>query len=153
MKVYNLFPPLAGRFTQWAPHLEQAADMGFDWVFLNPVQRPGKSGSLYSIADYFALNPLFVDPASPLEPDAQLRDTMAFAESRGLRVMVDLVINHCAADSRLFHNSLASRGSRKALTMFVISNSYGSARVFSSSPRASSVRPRRARAAAQWKAI
>ena len=57
MRIYNLFPLLAGPFPRWRPHLQRAADMGFNWIFVNPVQRPGKSGSLYSIADYFELNP------------------------------------------------------------------------------------------------
>ena len=35
MKIYNLFPLLAGPFPHWTPHLERAAAMGFDWVFVN----------------------------------------------------------------------------------------------------------------------
>ena len=64
MLVYNLFPLLAGPCGSWEPHLKRAADMGFDWVFLNPVQKPGASGSLYSTADYFQLNPLLLDQGS-----------------------------------------------------------------------------------------
>ena len=52
MLIYNLFPLLAGPFGDWEPHFKRAADMGFDWVFINPVQKPGYSGSLYSIVDY-----------------------------------------------------------------------------------------------------
>ncbi len=44
MIVYNLFPLLAGPFPGWVPHIERAAAMGFDWLFVNPVQRPGASG-------------------------------------------------------------------------------------------------------------
>ena len=69
MLIYNLFPLLAGPCGDWEPHLERAANMGFDWVFVNPVQKPGSSGSLYSIADYFQLNPLLVDQGSKLTPD------------------------------------------------------------------------------------
>ena len=36
MIVYNLFPLLAGRFPGWVPHIERAAAMGFDWLFVNP---------------------------------------------------------------------------------------------------------------------
>ena len=64
MIIYNLFPPLAGKFTEWEPHLERAADLGFDAVFLNPIQLPGKSGSLYSIKEYFQLNPLLAEEDS-----------------------------------------------------------------------------------------
>lgn len=101
MILYNLFPLLAGRCGAWAPHLERAADMGFDWIFVNPIQRSGRSGSLYSIADYFAIDERFIDPASDLAPEQQMRGTIRHARSLGLEVMVDLVINHCAADSAL----------------------------------------------------
>jgi starch synthase (maltosyl-transferring) len=99
MILYNLFPLLAGRFSDWKPHLERAADMGFDWVFVNPIQKTGVSGSLYSVADYFQLNPLLVDQAAGLAPDEQLKAAIKTAESLGLKMMIDLVINHCAVDS------------------------------------------------------
>lgn len=99
--IYNLFPLLAGPFTRWTGHVTRAADLGFTWLFVNPVQRAGRSGSLYSIADYFAFNPLFVEEKSPLEPAQQLREVIAAARAAGLRVIADLVANHCAADSEL----------------------------------------------------
>ena len=101
MLIYNLFPLLAGPFGNWEPHFKRAADMGFDWIFVNPVQKPGYSGSLYSIVDYFQLNPLLVDPKSKLTPEQQIKAALATAEQLGLKVMVDLVINHCAFDSEL----------------------------------------------------
>ncbi|MFO1433143.1 MAG: alpha-amylase family glycosyl hydrolase [Candidatus Competibacteraceae bacterium] len=99
MILYNLFPLLAGKFSDWTPHLERAAEMGFDWIFVNPVQKTGSSGSLYSVADYFQLNPLLLDPSSALAPDEQLEAAIKTAESLGLKMMIDLVINHCAVDS------------------------------------------------------
>jgi len=101
VRIYNLFPLLAGPFDAWSPHIDRAAKMGFDWIFVNPIQRPGRSGSLYSIADYFALNPTLVDPTSKRSPDTQLREVNRMAERQGFRMMVDLVINHCAEDSTL----------------------------------------------------
>jgi starch synthase (maltosyl-transferring) len=102
MKIYNLFPLLAGEFKHWDKHIERAASMGFDWIFVNPLQQPGKSGSLYSIADYFRLNPMFVDAESQKTPEAQLKEMIQHAEkNHGVRFMIDLVINHCAADSKL----------------------------------------------------
>ena len=101
MILYNLFPLLAGKFKDWEPHFERAADMGFDWVFVNPIQKPGRSGSLYSIVDYFEINPSFIDDASRQSPEEQARAAARAAEKHGLRMMVDLVINHCAEDSEL----------------------------------------------------
>jgi len=101
MKIYNLFPLLAGPFDDWRPHLERAAAMGFDWVFVNPIQQPGHSGSLYSIADYFKINKALLKPGSRESPETQVKEMVAQAERLGLRMMTDLVINHCAVDSKL----------------------------------------------------
>ena len=99
-RIYNLFPLLCGPASSWPPHLARAAAMGFDWVYLNPVQYPGFSGSLYAVKDHFGLHPLIAgdDP----RPPAQILGAVVEEASRhGLRVMMDLVINHTAKDSPL----------------------------------------------------
>ncbi len=99
MIIYNIFPLLAGKVADWEPHLKRASEMGFNWVFVNPVQYPGLSGSLYSIKDYFRFHPLLVDEESVQSPEEQMRGMIKGAEKLGLRMMIDLVINHCAVDS------------------------------------------------------
>ncbi len=101
MIIYNLFPLLAGKFTDWERHLLRASEMGFNWVFVNPIQRPGKSGSLYSIADYYDFNPVLVDQKSKRVPQEQVKEAIKTAKKLGLNAMVDLVINHCSVDSDL----------------------------------------------------
>jgi len=99
--IYNLFPLLAGPFTDWQPHLERARSLEFNWIFINPVSYPGFSGSLYAVKDHYRLNPLFVDQDSELEPERQLARMLDQAHEIGLKVMIDLVINHTAIDSPL----------------------------------------------------
>jgi len=101
MILYNLFPLLAGPFSHWNEHFRRAASMGFNWVFVNPIQRPGASRSLYSIANYFEINPALLDSPGGLSGDAQVKQMTASARESGLKVIVDLVINHCAIDSAL----------------------------------------------------
>jgi starch synthase (maltosyl-transferring) len=101
MIIYNLFPLLAGKFTDWERHLLRASEMGFNWVFVNPIQRPGKSGSLYSIADCYDFNPVLVDQKSKKAPQEQVKEAIKTAKKLGLNAMVDLVINHCSVDSDL----------------------------------------------------
>jgi starch synthase (maltosyl-transferring) len=101
MMIYNLFPLLAGPFTGWGNHFPRVQEMGFNWIFVNPVQRPGESGSLYAIRDYFSLNPRLVDDSDQRPAEDQLREAIREAGRHDLQVMVDLVINHCAADSKL----------------------------------------------------
>jgi starch synthase (maltosyl-transferring) len=99
-RVYDLFPTLAGPISHWTAHYERIAGMGFDWVYVNPIHQTGGSGSLYAVGDYYRLNAkLRGDDARP--DDEIARDTVAAAQSRGLRVMFDLVINHTANDGAL----------------------------------------------------
>ena len=108
-RIYNLFPTLLGPVPDWHQRLPAIADMGFDWIFLNPVQLPGDSGSLYSIKDPGRLNPALrpqrqaasgrTKPAR--DDDVLLGEFCAAAHEHGIRVMLDLVINHSAKDSVL----------------------------------------------------
>lgn len=99
--IYNLFPRLVGATTRWAEHAARAREMGFDWLYLNPWQYPGFSGSLYAIKDFRRINPLFLppgaDPAS-LEP---LRAALEEIAAIGLKPIMDLVVNHTSRDSPL----------------------------------------------------
>lgn len=101
MIIYNLFPSLAGRFSEWESHLRRAGEMGFNWVFVNPIHLTGSSGSLYSIKDYFRINPILIDSDNAKSAEGQAEEANKIAKKLGLRMMVDLVVNHCAADSEL----------------------------------------------------
>jgi starch synthase (maltosyl-transferring) len=101
MVLYNLFPLLAGPLPAWQQHLERATRLGFDWAFINPIQQPGASRSLYSIADYFRFNPLLLKERNGASPEDQVKEMTSQAHALGLKLMIDLVINHCAIDSQL----------------------------------------------------
>jgi len=100
MRIYNLFPLLAGSVDRWADHLERIAGMGFDWIYINPFHCPGFSGSLYAIKDFERLHPL-LQADSQRSGDELLSDFIAAARRYGIKVMMDLVINHTAKDSLL----------------------------------------------------
>ncbi|MBM4320614.1 MAG: alpha-amylase [Deltaproteobacteria bacterium] len=99
--IYNIFPRLAGKLDQWLRHAERARELGFTWIFLNPVQLPGFSGSLYSVKDHRSVNPEFLPEGTRGNGYAELGRTLSLLHDLGLRVMVDLVINHTAIDSPL----------------------------------------------------
>jgi starch synthase (maltosyl-transferring) len=100
LRIYNLFPLLAGTIAEWRGELPRIAAMQFNGVFVNPFHLPGFSGSLYAVKDHYQLNPLFVgDAAEP--PDALLAGFTADCERHGLLAMMDLVVNHTARDSEL----------------------------------------------------
>lgn len=98
-RIYNFFPPLVGNMREWEKHLPRIAEMGFNWIFLNPIHYPGFSGSLYAVKDYYALNPIF--DSGDGTPDEQLKRFVTAAKDHGVAVMMDLVVNHTAKDSVL----------------------------------------------------
>jgi starch synthase (maltosyl-transferring) len=100
LRIYNLFPSLAGTVGQWIAHLPRIATMGFNAVYINPFHYPGFSGSLYAVKDYFRLNPRFRDGETG-DDDALLRRFVEAAGAHRLRVIMDLVVNHTAKDSVL----------------------------------------------------
>lgn len=99
-RIYDLFPTLVGPVADWERQLPRIADMGFNWVFLNPFHYPGFSGSLYAVKDYYGLHPA-LEGASKESPEARIEHFTACAHALGLRVMMDLVINHTSKDALL----------------------------------------------------
>jgi starch synthase (maltosyl-transferring) len=100
LRVYNLFPSLAGTVRQWADHLPRIAAMGFNAVYVNPFHYPGFSGSLYAVKDYYRLNPRFRGDERA-DDDRLLRDFTTAATACRLCVIMDLVVNHTSKDSEL----------------------------------------------------
>src|SRR6516162_1922828 len=100
LRIYNLFPTLAGTVRDWMVHLPRIAAMGFNAVYINPFHYPGFSGSLYAVKDYYRLNPRFRggDPGDDETLLSRFTDT---ASAHGLRVVMDLVVNHTSKDSEL----------------------------------------------------
>ncbi len=98
--IYNLFPRLYGPIDRWIADLPRIAAMGFDWVFVNPIQFAGFSGSLYAIKDHDRLNPLFAEQPGQTLDDA-ISALVAACDRHGLGLMLDLVISHVSKDSGL----------------------------------------------------
>lgn len=99
--IYQVFPRChseAGTLSELARDLPRIRSMGFDYVYLMPIHpsgmkcRKGRDGSPYAVQDYFAVDPSI----------GTLADFKALAEqahSLGLKVMMDIVINHSAPDN------------------------------------------------------
>ena len=74
--------------------------MGFNAVYVNPFHYAGFSGSLYAVKDYYRLDPRFRGE-EPANDDVLLRQFTEAARGHGLRVVMDLVVNHTSKDSEL----------------------------------------------------
>jgi starch synthase (maltosyl-transferring) len=129
-RIYNLFPPLAGSVSDWTQHLRRIAGMNFNWVFVNPFHATGSSGSIYAIKDPYSLSDLTLGNLPRQDEQTALRQFTTDGKRLGLRVMMDLVINHTAQD---------------AVLPPTIRNGTGAIRMARSTPRAPSIptiRPR-----------
>src|SRR5712671_3077940 len=100
LRIYNLFPSLAGTIRTWTTHLPRIAGMGFNAVYVNPFHYPGFSGSLYAVKDYYRLNPR-LRAGEADDDDTLLHGFTEAARGHGLRVIMDLVVNHTSRDSDL----------------------------------------------------
>jgi alpha-glucosidase len=77
--------------------------LGADAVWLTPFQRSPQADHGYDVSCYTDVDPLFGDLAAF---DAML----ARAHELGLRVIIDLVPNHCSSEHPLFRQALAGHG-------------------------------------------
>jgi alpha-glucosidase len=82
-------------------HLDHVAGLGVDAVWLSPFQRSPQADHGYDVSDYCDVDPLFGDLAA-------LDRLLARAHALDLRVVVDLVPNHCSMEHPLFRAALAS---------------------------------------------
>ncbi len=81
--------------------LDHIADLGVDGIWLNPCYPSPQSDHGYDIADYMDVEPAY----GTLADFDRLLDA---AHSRGLRVLLDLVPNHCSAEHPWFKAALAA---------------------------------------------
>lgn len=104
-----------GTFADVDADLERIQALGTDILWFMPIHpigadaRKGTQGSPYSIADYRAVNPAY----GTIEDFGRLVDRI---HALSMRVMIDVVYNHTAHDSRLvadhpdfFHQDAAGR--------------------------------------------
>src|SRR3954462_7467943 len=77
LRIYNLFPTLAGSIADWTAELPRIAAMGFNAVYVNPFHYPGFSGSLYAVKVYYKLTPRFRPPPTLPPPGGEGRERAA----------------------------------------------------------------------------
>ena len=81
--------------------LDYLADLGIDIVWISPIYRSPQADNGYDISDYQDIDPLFGD----LDAFDQL---VARAHELGMRVVMDLVVNHTSVEHPWFVESASS---------------------------------------------
>jgi alpha-glucosidase len=81
--------------------LDYIASLGVDAIWLNPCYPSPNHDGGYDIADHTQIDHTYGGLAA-------LEKLLNAAHERGLRVMMDLVPNHCSSDHPWFHQALAA---------------------------------------------
>ena len=78
--------------------LDYIADLGVDVIWLSPVYQSPQDDNGYDISDYEAIDPIFgtMDDMDEL---------LAEAHKRGIKVIMDLVVNHTSDEHAWFQES------------------------------------------------
>lgn len=82
-------------------HLPELEALGVDAIWLNPCYPSPQKDHGYDITDYFGIEPTYGDLGTF---DRLVGD----AASRGIKVLMDIVPNHCSADHQWFQEALAA---------------------------------------------
>ncbi|MFC8304901.1 glycoside hydrolase family 13 protein [Specibacter sp. NPDC057265] len=98
--------------------LEQLADLGVDALWLSPFYTSPQRDAGYDVADYCQVDPLFGTLAD-------FEQLVAKAHGLGLRIIVDLVPNHCSSEHALFQAALAAEPGSAARDMFIFRDGKG----------------------------
>jgi alpha-glucosidase len=83
-------------------HLAHVRDLGADAIWLNPWYVSPQADAGYDVADYRDIDPVFGTLA---DAEALLTD----AHEQGIRVIVDIVPNHCSDQHPWFRAALAAK--------------------------------------------
>ncbi|NLI18969.1 MAG: alpha-glucosidase [Actinomycetales bacterium] len=87
-------------------HLDHLVALGVDVVWLSPVYRSPQDDNGYDISDYQDVDPVFGTLAD-------LDELIAAVHARGLRIVMDLVVNHTSDEHPWFVESRSSRDNPK----------------------------------------
>ncbi|MEO8041759.1 MAG: alpha-amylase family glycosyl hydrolase [Acidobacteriota bacterium] len=101
--IYQIFPrqySAQGDFNSITHDLDRLKDLGVNVLWLMPIhpigheKKKGTIGSPYAVRDYYGVNPDYGTPAD-------LKRLIAESHKRGLKVIIDVVVNHTAWDNAL----------------------------------------------------
>lgn len=87
-------------------HLDHLTELGVDVVWLSPIYRSPQDDNGYDISDYQDVDPSFGTLAD-------LDELIAALPERGMRLVMDLVVNHTSDEHPWFVESRSSRTSAK----------------------------------------
>ncbi len=87
--------------------LDYLKDLGIDYVWICPVYASPMDDGGYDISDYYSIHPMF----GTME---DMDELIAEADKRGIKIIMDLVLNHCSDEHEWFKKALADPNCEEA---------------------------------------
>ena len=101
LRLYSFIPTASGNMTQWKKYLPRIRDMGFNAIHILPLTALDRSQSPYSAYDLFSIDQSYADPSDSRDALTQWEDYVEAVKNCGLKLCVDLVLNHVGVTSRI----------------------------------------------------
>lgn len=79
--------------------LDYIKSLGADMVWVSPVYQSPMKDNGYDISDYYSIDPMF----GTME---DMDELLLKAKERGIRILMDLVVNHCSSEHEWFRKAL-----------------------------------------------
>lgn len=99
LRVYTLIPAVSGHLGDWRALLPHIRGLGCNVLQVLPLTAMDASASPYAARDLFALDPAYLDPSDPRDGLTQFGAFVEDVRAAGLRLCVDLVLNHAGIHS------------------------------------------------------
>lgn len=96
--IYQMYPRVWDGFGAMTEHLQYVQALGVDYVWLSPCYPSGGVDGGYDVTDYCA-----IDPA--IGTMEEFDEFVAAAATRGIKVLLDLVLNHTSTQHPWFEKS------------------------------------------------
>lgn len=79
--------------------LDYIKSVGVDMIWISPIYKSPMKDNGYDISDYYAIDPIF----GTME---DMDELLLKAKGKGLKVLMDLVVNHCSSEHEWFKKAL-----------------------------------------------
>lgn len=111
--VYQIYPKsfksaanqATGDLAGITSQLDYLKKLGVDVLWLTPVYASPGADNGYDISDYYAIDPAYGD-------FADLRNLLQEAHARGIKIIMDIVVNHTSTEHHWFKAALNDRNSK-----------------------------------------
>lgn len=109
MIIYQVYPSQWDKLTDITKALDYFKDMGYEAIWISPMYPSSGYDNGYDVSNYTAIDPEF----GTLE---QMKELITKAHSLNIKVLMDLVINHCSVDNEVYQKALS--GHKPSQDMF-----------------------------------